>query len=839
MTVAEARQEFGPDHLGRGAFLPLGREVPAGLRPDLEVRIDHALLADPVATRDAALQLYVAWLDRRRTLVELEVDLRELACPTVVTDNLWEVGADFGLWRETVYFTTVVNNYDCRGELPVWHKTERLLEGNGDVRRGIVADVILPDGREAWLDGGPRSVVAGLGEETGRNEEIGFADNPVAVSWESLDTGRLTPQVIPDPECVETLTARLTDEQREAATHPYGPARIIACAGSGKTTTLVSRLRYLTEAAGVEPDLVCAVAFNRLAAVQLRSRLGRVTGPVGEPARMPAQGGLQTRTLHSLAFEIVRDADGESRVADESEVRRILRSCGAEADFERVDDPWAGWVEALTEVRLALRDPREIEAERVHDGLEGFAGVFARYREVLSARHLLDFDEMAFRATELLLGDPGLRARWSRRCRHLVVDEFQDLTPTFVLMLRCLATPTHNVWGCGDDDQVLYEFAGADPVFLVDYARFFPSAASHKLQTNFRCPAPVVAAADRLLSHNHVRVEKKIRAAPGADQGDDTMRILVVRPRAMPRRCRDAVRDWIDQGVDPGDICILARTNVALLAPHALLVRAGVPVTSPLRREVLRRPAIAALLAWLRIATHPEPFPSEDVGRVIQRPTRYLTRQLRDRIGTRTAWSLSQLWDLQRTLEGHAARTVGEFLFDVKEIRQAARRGATTTGLFDLVLDDFGWTEQLDEGDLTGRSRTGADVSSDRDDIEALRAVSELHDDPATFEVWLADTLTSAEGTNTGQGPSGVMLSSVHRAKGREWNRVVVYAADGGLMPHRLCCGDPAEIEAERRVLHVAITRAREELLVLTRKDRHSPFLEEIAPELFVDTRSG
>lgn len=839
MTAAEAGQGFGPDHLGRGAFLPIGRKVPAGLRPDLEVRIDNVLLADPAATREAALQLHAAWLERRRTLVELGVDLGELACPTVVTDDLWEVGADFGLWRETLYFTTVVNNYDCRGELPIWHKTERLLERNGDVRRGVVADVVLPDGGEAWLDGGPRAMVTGPDEGTGRSEGTGVGDNPVIVSWESLDTGRLTPQVVPDPECVETLTAHLTDEQREAATHPYGPARVIACAGSGKTTTLLARLRYLTEAAGVEPDLVCAVAFNRLAAVQLRSRLGRLAGPEGVPAGMAAQGGLQTRTLHSLAFEIVRDADGESRVADESEVRRILRSCGAEADFERVDDPWAGWVEALTEVRLALRDPREIEAERVHDGLEGFARVFARYREVLRARHLLDFDEMAFRATELLLGDPGLRARWARRCRHLVVDEFQDLTPTFVLMLRCLATPAHNVWGCGDDDQVLYEFAGADPVFLVEYERFFPSASSHKLQTNFRCPTPVVAAADRLLSHNHVRVGKKIRAAPGADEASDTMRIETVKQRAMPRRCRDVVKDWIERGVDPGDICILARTNVALLAPHALLVRAGVPVTSPLRREALRRPAIAALLAWLRIATQPEPFPSEDVGRVIQRPTRYLTRQSRDRISARTTWSLPQLWDLQRTLEGHAARTVGEFLFDVKELRLAARKGATTTTLFDLVLDDFGWTEQLDEEDLTGRSRTGADVSSDRDDIEALRAVSELHDDPVTFGAWLADTLTSAEGTKDGQGPSAVMLSSVHRVKGREWDRVVVYAADEGLMPHRLCCGDPAEIEAERRVLHVAITRAREELLVLARRDRHSPFLEEIAPELFADFRSG
>ena len=234
------------------------------------------------------------------------------------------------------------------------------------------------------------------------------------------------------------------------------------------------------------------------------------------------------------------------------------------------------YIEALAETRIALRSPETVEAGR--DDVPDFAAVYDRYRERLRRGNEADFDEQVYGAIEALLADPDLRRRWQDRCRHVLVDEFQDLTGAYLLLIRLLASPQLDVFGVGDDDQTIYGYAGADPGYLIDYDDLFPGADSHPLEVNYRCPAPVVRAATHLLSYNDRRIDKTITAGSGCRRRIQTRSASSgSRMRAIGLAAADQVESWLTD-VDPSQIAVLARVNSALLPVHLALAERGVAI---------------------------------------------------------------------------------------------------------------------------------------------------------------------------------------------------------------------------------------------------------------------
>ena len=230
--------------------------------------------------------------------------------------------------------------------------------------------------------------------------------------------------------------------------------------------------------------------------------------------------------------------------------------------------------------------------------VEGLSAAFPRYRAELRRLGAVDYDEQLYAAAELLLGDHELRNRWQQRCRHLLVDEFQDLTPLHLLLIRLLALPTLEVFGVGDDDQVIYGHAGATPDYLIDFDRYFPGAAYYALSVNYRCPQAVVGAAATLLRYNRRRVEKEIVAGPAAAEGEGTFRIVEHDPVEAVSRLLDRVRAWLaSDEVEPRQIAVLSRVNASLLAPQVALLDADIPVNSTLGPTLLERTAVRAALA--------------------------------------------------------------------------------------------------------------------------------------------------------------------------------------------------------------------------------------------------
>ncbi|MBS3941028.1 MAG: ATP-dependent helicase [Actinobacteria bacterium] len=470
-TATPAASFPGPDALGRGVVVAAGAPTPHGFDGVRRFVVDDAVAAAPAAL---AAVLHHRWLGRRRFVLELAADNGVLRAPETTDLAPYELSPDFAFHRERLHFLTWANTYDLRDGHPIWWHGE-LAQRRAGAGPSTVADVTLQDGRDAWVDGGPRGPVAALGPA-------------VLLHRESVGLGRATP--LGDDAPAEPLAP----DQLAAVIHGAGPARIIAPAGSGKTRVLTARLRHLLADRGIERDLLTAVAYNTRAAQEMRERT--------------AGTGASIRTLHSLALWIC-NLDSRRDVIDERDQRTLLDRLITVARIPN-QDPFQPYLEALTEVRLALRDPGEVEA--VRGDVDGFAEVFPQYRDLLAERRVLDFDEQIYRALELLLTRPDIRRRAQQVGTHLLVDEFQDLTPAFLLLVRLVAGPSMQVFAVGDDDQTIYSYAGATPDYLVDFDRWFPGAAHHALEVNYRCPPEVVDAAVSLLGHNRHRVPKTIRA---------------------------------------------------------------------------------------------------------------------------------------------------------------------------------------------------------------------------------------------------------------------------------------------------------------------------------------
>jgi DNA helicase II / ATP-dependent DNA helicase PcrA len=359
----------GPGELGRGLVVQSLDAIPAACAEWVQVVIDASVLADP---RPVADRMHALWLRRVPMVVGLEADAEALRTPELTTQPPWQLNPDFEFSRERLQFLVWSNNYDGRSDPPVWWHARRAQRlGAMD---GGAADVVLPDGRAVWCDGGPR-------------QPLDAAE--AVLHRESIEAGSL------EPDRFRAPSALLAADQLAAVSHRVGAARVIAPAGSGKTRVLTERLRHLLVDRAVTPSAVLAVAFNKRAADEMVERTA------GLAARI--------RTLNSLGLAIVNGSGnyrsvGPARsVIDEREVRRIVEGL-VDVRPRANTDVLAPYIEALSAIRLGLSDPREVESE-IADA-EGVAGIFDRYRAVLADRRLIDFDEQIYAAIEVLLRDP-------------------------------------------------------------------------------------------------------------------------------------------------------------------------------------------------------------------------------------------------------------------------------------------------------------------------------------------------------------------------------------------------------------------------------------------------
>lgn len=725
-------------------------------------------------------ELESAYLERRPLIIEVDPDWHPGAgeveeCP------VWSLGPGFTLPGQRLH-QALRNALDARGDgAPSW--VWAAAASRLGARPGGTADVVLADGTPALIDGGPLQHLAPAG-------------GPAVIPALVVEHGALAPL---GPN---RTPAELASDQLRAVTHPGGSARIIAPAGSGKTRVLAERARLLRSGWGIPASALCLVAFNKRAAVQMGERT----------ADLP---GMQIRTLNSLGLAILGGSrqDGSSQgpeTIDETTVRRLLQEV-VSLPRRANADPAAAWIEALSAVRLGLRSPEEVEAAFQGD-VDGLAEAFPRYRDLLAERAVVDFDEQIYRAIELLATDPQLRERAQLSCRVMLVDEFQDLTPAHLLLIRLLAGPAGSVFGVGDDDQTIYGYAGATPKWLVDFAQYFPGSGSHQLEVNYRCPPQVTRAASTLLTHNRVRIPKQIRSAgisPGPQEPADGL--TVVRAPDPVGATVAAVRRHLNAGYHPTQVAVLTRVNSSLAPAQLSLQHEGVPVNRAVGTSFLQRTGVRAALGWLAAAIRPDGLRGADIGYTARRPPRALSPKVIEWMSEQR--SVDGLRSLAARLGDRDAAKVDLYTDDLEHLADRALAG-DTAAILSCLRDEIGLAAAMAALDSEHRR---LDRSPQTDDIDALIALGALHPDPTGFAEWLYEGL-SRPGDN-----DGVTLATIHAVKGREWDHVVVHDATSGLVPHRLA----ADLEEERRVFHVALTRCRLTGTVVAGSPA-SPFLDQM-----------
>ena len=825
-------QAAGPDCLGRSVLLVPGQPAPGPWErcPRVQVRTASP---DPATGR----RLRSAWHGRERLVIELDGPLP--GARPALEKPWWELGPGLTLPDEVWHHLLTANAVDARDPDRLrFAPRDRALEAGARPMPGDKPGDVAIEAGSMWCDGGPL-------DSFGASELDGAALIPAA----NLAAGSLGGLRSCEP------VADLAPDQRRAVGHLGGGACIVAPAGSGKTRVLTERARWLVRDLGVAPAAVCLVAYNVRARAEMQERTADLSG-------------LEVRTLNSLALAVCNGAGRFARptahhrveVIGEREVRDLLRDLVGERAPRRrrraMTDPLAPWVEALSASRLGLRDPAEVERDYAPD-VDGFAELAPAYAEALDERGVVDFDHQIVRAIEVLLADPAARAAARRVCGVLLVDEFQDLTPAHLLMIRLLAGPRAEVFGVGDDDQTIYGYSGASPRWLIEYERFFPGAARHLLGVNYRCPPDVVEAASNLLSHNRRRIAKEISARParvhelappgaagpvasldaaepGSDEpgrGGASSRSLAVEVAGDGGSAVvERVRTLIAGGVDARDVAVLTRVNSTLLAPQVLLAEAGIDCMTPVGPWFLERTGVEAALAWLRLATAgPARLPAGALAVAARRPPRGISPRVIDWIAEQhNVGALRRL--AGRISDERTSQRVEGFADEVERLGDMARDGADTLRLLEAVRDGTQLGAILDE--RLDASRRSVDRSAHGDDLRALLSVAPHCTDPAAFEGWLRDRLTGDrvdgdEGDARLGRPSwgrGVRLATVHRVKGLEWPHVIVLSATEGLMPHRLA----GDLEEERRVFHVAITRGSESVLIVADGPK-SPFIVEMS----------
>jgi superfamily I DNA/RNA helicase len=569
---------------------------------------------------------------------------------------------------------------------------------------------------------------------------------------------------IPHP-CVAERLGRLAPDQRAAATSPPGPVLCVAPAGSGKTTTLVARVAWLVDG-GADPASVCIVAFNKRAAEELAERLDAALAPLGVAA-----GSVRVRTFHALGREILRDAGvSVEPLADRDEVLRDLFPDLARADRGRLD---------LAFSRLKL-DLRVTADEVATDPAPGpVARAFIAYERAVRESGGVDFDDLLVRSLERLSADDRLLARWRARTARLLVDEAQDLDRTQLELALLLAAPANDVFLVGDDDQTIYSWRLADVRRVLGLAASLPGLRRVDLETNYRCPPPVVARAVRLVEHNRERFAKRILAGSRAggrlvlapDASDDAVRV------------RRAMAAWPPDG---SARAVLARTNRELLVAVVAALDLELPFRAPDLALALEDPRLDGLLLLAADGAI-----SDGAG------------------GSRpgAAGLLRALGRLRSALLAAGAADDGH-----------ARAGTVSAA-------SPGPPGRGDATDPPGR-RPDPDEPTEADLATALLGWAGRYPSLEALAAAIAARRELLARLRRDDAP--LTLATAHGTKGLEWDHVLVLT-DG--FPGRRSVTDAAEperaFEEERRLAYVAWTRARRSLTLLYDPEAPSPFLRE------------
>lgn len=586
-------------------------------------------------------------------------------------------------------------------------------------------------------------------------------------------------------------------EQEEAITHKGGPLMVLAGPGSGKTLVITYRVKWLIENAGVHPSNILVITFTRAAAEEMKKRFFMFDGMENAPVTFG--------TFHSVFFMILRYAYRytAANIIREDVKRRYIKEMteNMELEIEDENEFLSGIINEISYVKGEMMSLSYYHSNNCSDEL--FAQIYEGYEKRLREENLIDFDDMLVFCYELLKEREDIRTLWQNKFQHILIDEFQDINKVQYEIIRMLAGKGDHLFIVGDDDQSIYRFRGARPEIMLGFEKDYPEAKKVILNTNYRCSEEIVESAEHLISHNTKRFPKNMQAARGS-KVPITFRNL----KDAGEECTDilkGIRFYYKKGISLEDMAVIFRTNTQPRLLVGRLMEYNIPFQM---RDVI--PNIfdhwiaRNILTYIKLA-----MGNRDRKlflQVMNRPKRYISR--------------SMITEPQVDLKKLKQQTFGKkWLYekiDKLEMDLYLLRKMEPYAAIQYIRNGIGYEDYMNEYAQFRRMNP--------DDLEeVLNQIQESAKEYHSFEEWFAYIESYGEELRKQmeagrQQKSGVTLTTMHSSKGLEYEVVFVMDINEGVTPHKKAVKE-ADLEEERRLFYVAVTRAKTYLFLYSVKE--------------------
>jgi len=622
--------------------------------------------------------------------------------------------------------------------------------------------------------------------------------------------------------------SNLNPQQRDAVTHEGGPLLVLAGAGSGKTRVITYRIAWLIGERGVNPANILAVTFTNKAANEMLSRVERLV-PAG--GYRPWIG-----TFHSTSLRILRryaDRLGYTKsfaVYDTADQLTLIRRCMKELSVSDEAFPPRSVLSRISHAKNELLDPVAYEKNNLDFFGARVAEVYRLYQKRLREFDAMDFDDLIGKYVELLEKNDDIRAELHSRFQHLLIDEYQDTNRAQYVLVKLLAGKEGNIVAVGDEDQSIYRFRGADINNILNFEQDFPGAQIVKLEQNYRSTGNILDAATGVVSNNIARKGKTLFTQGGA--GDPVRIVTTTNEREEAQFVVEKIVAM--RGPVPlTEFAVLFRTNAQSRPFEEELLRANIPYTVVGGVKFYERAEIKDVMSFLRLAIRPHDTPS--IERVINVPSRGIgdttLQSLNDASRDRNATLWTVIDGSLSFLPPRASKAVVEFREIIHDLQRAATNPLPE--LFDYVLLRTGYRRMLQESrDLQDETR----LENLEELINSAREFTEQNPNASLADY--LDSITLMSDVDRYDAGKGVTLMTLHAAKGLEFRVVFLAGMEEGVLPSARSLEENDDVEEERRLCYVGMTRAREQLYCIHALERRlhgrfreqspSPFLSEI-----------
>lgn len=610
-------------------------------------------------------------------------------------------------------------------------------------------------------------------------------------------------------------------EQRMAVEHVKGPCMVLAGPGSGKTTVITYRTKKLIEEEGINPSNILVITFTKAAALEMQSRFFSIM----DGRRLPVSFG----TFHAVYFKILKYAYHYSaeNIIPEEKKYEILREVIEKMELD-ISDENEFISNVLSEISAVKGEMIHLEHYYSKNCAEQiFKQIFSYYNKKLEKMNLIDFDDMLIMCYELLRQRPDILKLWQEKYKYILIDEFQDINRVQYEVIKLLALPENNLFIVGDDDQSIYRFRGAKPEIMLNFEKDYPEADRVLLDTNYRSAGEIVKAANKLIKNNKKRFDKKMKTV----HEEGTKPEILQFPNVYEESCYilSEIRDYIELGYHYNELAVLYRTNTNPRNLVEKMMEYNIPFQmKDIIPNIYEHFIAKDILSYIHASQdfkHHRQMKRSDILRIINKPKRYIRREVFKTPET-------DMEEVKRFYQdkGYVLERISKFEYDLSMIKNmnpfAAINYIKNAIGYDTYIEQYAEYRRMKPEEL----------------YEIIDELAESAKPFKNYEEWFAHIERYGEELKKqtrerAEKKDGIELATMHSSKGLEYRVVFIMDANESITPHKRALL-PEDMEEERRLFYVAMTRAKEALHIYYCKERYgkeidaSRFIEEIISTL-------